>query len=162
VAVDAVHDLLIVGFSKPGGLRGMGTAGTQGWSAAWTETGSGTEMGGLLIFNRTDQGHVKPRAAIQGPRTGLFIPEQLQVVPTKGWIVVAQSTDWPSPDPDNTFVGVWSIRDNGDVPPRWKIGGPKSRIKKPRGVALNPKHKELIVADMRLNAVLTYSFPEIF
>ena len=29
-------------------------------------------------------------------------------------------------------------------------------------VALNPQNKELIVADMRLNAVLTYYFPEIF
>jgi hypothetical protein len=30
------------------------------------------------------------------------------------------------------------------------------------GVVLDSKHKELIVADMRLNAVLTYYFPEIF
>jgi hypothetical protein len=33
---------------------------------------------------------------------------------------------------------------------------------KPRGVAIDPKHKEIIVADMRLNAVLTYYFPEMF
>lgn len=162
VAVDTVHDLLIVGFSKPGGLRGMGTSGSTGWSAAWTEVASGTEMGGLLIFGRTDQGNLAPRAAIRGPRTGLFIPEQLQVSAAKGWIVVAQSTDWPTPDPPDTFVGVWSIHDSGDVAPRWRIGGPQSMIKKPRGIALNPKQKELIVADMRWNAVLTYSFPEIF
>ena len=59
-------------------------------------------------------------------------------------------------------MGVWSVTDTGDVPPRWKIAGPKSTMKKPRGVVLDPKHKELIVADMRLNAVLTYYFPEIF
>ena len=35
-------------------------------------------------------------------------------------------------------------------------------MKKPRGVALNPKHKEVLVSDMRLNAVLTFSFPEIY
>jgi len=29
-------------------------------------------------------------------------------------------------------------------------------------VALDPENKEVIVADMRLNAVLTYYFPEIF
>jgi len=40
--------------------------------------------------------------------------------------------------------------------------GPNSLLKKPRGVALNPKNKELIIADMRLNSVLTYYFPEIF
>ena len=32
----------------------------------------------------------------------------------------------------------------------------------PRGVTLNPKHKELIVSDKRLNAVLTFYFPELF
>ena len=35
-------------------------------------------------------------------------------------------------------------------------------MKKPRGVAFDPKHKEVIVSDMRLNAVLTFYFPEIF
>jgi hypothetical protein len=33
---------------------------------------------------------------------------------------------------------------------------------KPRGVVLNPKNKELIIADMRLNAVMTFYYPEIF
>ncbi len=64
--------------------------------------------------------------------------------------------------PEGAFIGVWSIRDHGDVPARWKIGGPKSTIERPRGVALNPRTKEIIVADMRLNSVLTYYFPEIF
>ena len=40
--------------------------------------------------------------------------------------------------------------------------GPKSTLKKPRGVVLDAKNKEMIIADMRLNAVLTYYFPEIF
>ena len=162
IAVDPVHDVLVVGFTKPQGLRGMGTAGNQDWSATWTESGTGTELGGLLVFHRTDSGNAKPRAVIQGPRTGLFIPEQIQVYPPRGWIVTAQSTDVVEAEPGNTFVGIWSINDNGNVPPRWRIGGPKSLIRKPRGVALNPKNKELIVADMRLNSVLTYYFPEIF
>ena len=162
VAVDAVHDILVAGITKPQNLRGMGAGASQGWSSSWTETGGGTDTGGLLIFNRTDNGNAKPRAVIQGPKTGLFIPEQLQIYAPRGWIVAAQSTDTRTPEPPDTFIGVWSIRDNGDVPPRWRIGGPKSTIKKPRGVALNPRNKELIVADMRLNAVLTYYFPEIF
>lgn len=65
-------------------------------------------------------------------------------------------------EPEGVFVGIWSIEDNGNVPPRWKIGGERSGMKKPRGVVLNPKNKELIVADMRLNSVLTYYFPELF
>lgn len=162
LAVDTVHNRLTVGFSKPGGLRGMGTAGAQGWSEAWTEVGTGAEMGGLLIFDRTAQGNVAPRGVIQGPRTGIFIPEQLQAYSPKGWIVVSQSTDWPTPEPPDTFIGIWSVNDNGDIPPRWRIGGPTTMIKKPRGVALNPARKEILVADMRQNAVFTFHFPEMF
>ena len=35
-------------------------------------------------------------------------------------------------------------------------------MKKPRGVTLNPKHKEVTVSDRRLNVVLAVCFPEIF
>ncbi|MCH8268063.1 MAG: hypothetical protein IH846_11130 [Acidobacteria bacterium] len=62
----------------------------------------------------------------------------------------------------DSFVGAWSIHDHGDVPPRWMIGGPKGALLKPRGVALDPKNRALIVSDKKLNAVLTYYFPEIF
>ena len=63
---------------------------------------------------------------------------------------------------DGSFVGVWNIDDNGDVPPRWTIGGPKGILQMVRGVAVNSKHKELIVTDKRLNAILTFQFPELF
>jgi len=142
VAVDPVNNVLVVGLYKDD-LRKPG-------------------LGALLIFNRTDNGNIKPQRVIRGPKTGLQIPEQMQVYPPRGWIITTQTSDYTDSEPEGTFIGVWSIHDNGDVPPRWKIGGPKSMIKKPRGVALNPKNKEIIVADMRLNSVLTYYFPEIF
>ncbi len=34
--------------------------------------------------------------------------------------------------PEGAFIVVWSIRDHGDVPARWKIGGSKSTIERPR------------------------------
>ena len=114
----------------------------------------------MLIFNRTDNGNVKPRAEIYGPKTEIVRILQLRV--HNGWIVASQPGRVDMQEPEGAFVGIWSVYDNGDVPPRWKIGGPKSTLKKPRGIALNPKDKELIVADMRLNAVLTFYFPEIF
>ena len=40
--------------------------------------------------------------------------------------------------------------------------GPNGRLVQIRGVALDPKNKSVIVSDKRLNALLTYSFPEIF
>jgi hypothetical protein len=116
----------------------------------------------LLVFNRTDEGDVAPRAVIQGEQTGLELINQLQVYAPKGLVVVTQTTTDLEAEPPGIFVGVWSVEDNGDVPPRWKIAGPRSRLKKPRGVALNPAAREIIVADMRVNAVLTYYLPGMF
>jgi hypothetical protein len=57
---------------------------------------------------------------------------------------------------------VWDIRANGDVAPEYTVGGPNGILQMVRGVTLNPKHKEIIVTDKRMNAVLTFSLPEIF
>lgn len=142
MAVDPINNIIVVG---------NGTGYTQG--------GKG---GALVIFNRTDNGDVKPRGIIQGPKTGIVRINQIQTYGPKGWIIAAQPGRGDVQEPEGVFVGVWSFKDTGDVAPRWKIGGPKSIMKKPRGVALDIKHKELIISDMRLNSVLTYSFPEIF
>ena len=117
---------------------------------------------GLVIFERTANGNAKPLRIIRGPSTGITRVTQMQVYSPGGWIVVTQPGEADVQEPEGAFVGVWSIYDDGDVAPKWVIGGPKSRIKKPRGVALNPKNKEMIVADMRVNAVFTFHFPELF
>jgi hypothetical protein len=138
VAVDPIHDVLV---------------------SAGSPIVDGKRQPALFIYNRTDQGDAAPRAIISGPKTGIIGTSQFQVYPEGGWIVATQVTDNGEPEPPGIFVGVWSISDNGDVPPRWKI---VNGIKKPRGVVINPKHKEIIVADMTLNSVLTYSLPEMF
>ena len=88
---------------------------------------------------------------------------QIEIQPKGGWIVISQMTAGELPEPEGTYIGVYSINDSGNVPPRWKIDGkPSTGMKKPHGIALDPNHKEVIVADMRLNAILTFYFPEIF
>ena len=150
VAVDPVHNLLV-------------TDGTVEIEGQGYRTTYRTGRESILMFDRTANGEVKPLRVIRGPKTGIQGIRQMQVLPKGGWIVITQITDGGIAEPEGTFVGVWSINDNGDVPPRWKIEGKESNImKKPRGVALDPKHKEVIVSDMRLNAVLTFYFPEIF
>ena len=139
VAVDPVHNVYIAG----------------------TEA-RGPNGGELIMFDRLAVGNVKPIRKISGPNTHIVRINQIQTIPSKGWIVAAQPGKGDEQEPEGVFVGIWSINDNGDVPPRWFIGGPKSAMKKPRGVTLDPKNKALIVADMRLNSVLTYYFPEIF
>ena len=132
-------------------------------TGSYLEVGTGAKAsGGLLIFNRLANGNVKPLGVIGGPKTGIAQIAQIQMYSPKGWIIAAQQGGTREVEPEGTYIGVWSIRDHGDIPPRWKLAGPRSTLKRPRGVALNPAAKEIIVADMRLNAVLTYYFPEIF
>jgi hypothetical protein len=141
VAVDPVHNLLMVG----------GTAG-RGQTR-------------LLIFNRTDSGDVKPRAVIGGPNSHLYsFGGPFAVYPAKGEIIVSVRGPGPYAElsSDEAFVGVWSISDNGDVPPKWTIGGPHGVLRMPRGIALDAVNKAMLVSDKRLNAVLTFHFPEIF
>ena len=116
----------------------------------------------ILVFNRTDNGNVKPRGVIRGPRSKINGTFGIRTYPPKGWIILANSGPSYSLDYDGSFVGVWSFRDNGDVPPRWTIGGPHGMLKQPRGIDFDPKNKSVIISDKVVNAVLTYYFPEIF
>jgi hypothetical protein len=144
LAVDPVHNLLI-----SGGRTGRGE----------------TRQTRLLIFNRTDSGNIKPKAVIGGPQSHLYaFGGPFSVYPPKGEIIVSVRGTGPNADmsSDEAYVGVWSINDNGDVPPKWMIGGPKGVLRMPRGIALDVKNKNMLVSDKRLNAVLTFRFPEIF
>lgn len=151
VVVDPVHNLLIVSdYSTKGGSK-------------------------ILIFNRTDQGNVRPKAVIGGPKSGLNthdVHAAFAVYPPKGEIIISVSgrstvdpgihgTDTEVEHKDS-YVGVWSINDNGDIPPHWTFGGPNGAFRNVNGLTIDPKHKEVIVTDMGLNAVMTFYSPEIF
>jgi hypothetical protein len=98
----------------------------------------------ILIFDRTAKGNTKPLRIIEGPKTGFT------------------GAGGPRRSSGSGFIAVWSIHDNGDVPPRWRIGGPGGPFLEPRGVTVNPRHQEIIATDKRLNAVFTFHFPEFF
>jgi len=142
VAVDPINNLLIVG-NAPRGAPAR-----------------------IFVFNRTDDGDAKPIRVIGGPKSGLrSLGGPVAVYPPKKEIIASnrgrggESAVLSSAE---SFVGIWSVEDNGDVPPRWRIGGPNGVLQMPRGVALDPKNKALMVSDKRLNAVLTFYFPEMF
>ena len=138
VAPDAIHDLLVVA-GAGGGFSGR-----------------------FQIFDRTASGDVEPKWVIAGPKTELQrFMGPIEVQPTRGLIVAGIRTNEELGGPDN-FVGVWDLFAKGDAPPIYRIGGPNVLLEQVRGLTLNPKHKELIVTDKRINGVLTYYFPEIF
>ena len=156
LTVDPVHNLLMVSGSRPraaGEARGGGGGGEGDFDG---EGGNG--RGQILIFNRTDQGNVKPRGVISGPMVdGATL---MTTYPPRGWILAAVHRG--GRNSDTAYVGVWSINDNGDVPTRWTIGGPKGLLRDTRGIAVDPKHKSVIVSDKYVNGIATYEFPEIF
>ena len=152
IAVDPINDILVVGLNSHFGTERVDIGDYDD-----------PERGAILVFNRTDEGNVAPRAVIRGPNSGIVRINQMQVYPDRKLIVVAMPGIRDQMEPEGAFVGVWSYDDNGDVPPMYKIPvSPITQMKKPFGVVLNPEGQEVIVSDMRNQGVLVYSVPEIF
>jgi len=148
ITIDPVHDLMIVAGSAPGG----------GGFSEGGEGGGFGNRGHILIFDRKASGNAKPLRAITGP--GVSGAALMTVIPSRGYIVAAVRKGGRASD--QGYVGIWSIYDNGNVPPRWTVGGPKGILRDVRGVAVDEKHKNVMVSDKYVNGVATYNFPEIF
>ena len=157
VQVDPVNNLIIVGGRNVASGRGDDRLVARGQVLSGDASGRG---GQILIFDRTASGNAKPLRIIRGPNSKLSRVGLMAVYPPRQLIVVGVP-DGQTTSPEN-YVGVWSELDDGDVPPRWLIGGPNSVLRQVRGVTLDPKNKSVIVSDKYINAVLTFSFPEIF
>lgn len=137
VAIDTVHNLLVA-------------------------TGVGDDGLKLRIFNRTASGNTKPLRLIGGKNSRFGrLGGPIAVYSPKGWIIATVRGPGALAS-EEAFMGIWSVMDDGDVPPRWTIGGPKGVFRMPRGVAIDAKNKSIIASDKRLNSVLTFYFPEAF
>ncbi len=142
IAVDPVNDVIIIGINR---------------------YQRDTVNGGILIFDRTASGNVPPVGVIQGPKSEIIRINQIQTYPERDLIVAAMPGIINQMEPEQAFVGVWSIHDNGDIPPLYKIPiGETTGMKKPFGVVLNRAEREVIVSDMRNQGVLVFDAPEIF
>jgi DNA-binding beta-propeller fold protein YncE len=139
IAIDPINNLIVVGAGGGGGR-------------AETETR-------FLIFDRTASGDVKPLMNIKGPRS---LGGPFAIYPQRKLIF---ATNRPADDSlagDVSYLGVWSYDKSSDGPPLYTIGGPKGIFQMPRGVALDPKNKSIMVSDKRYNSVFTFRIPELF
>ena len=118
----------------------------------------GSFSDGIRIYDRLAKGADKPLRVITSEpakEAGL-----LTIDPGSGMIFAAVRPGGRYEKED--YVGVWSIYDEGDVPPRFTIGGPNGLLSDARGVAVDPKSKTVVVSDKTLNALLTFRVPEAF
>jgi len=149
-------------------------------------------QGRLLIFNRTDSGNVKPRAYLRnpegsGPAAGFIYAEKGLLFstvgprgrnPEEGGGPEAESFEGAPPKApkgvddnrsygqysETKYVGVWSVNDTGDVPPRWKIASPPNGpLRDPVGTAtVDAKRQDVYIPDRYTNSIYIYHVPEIF
>ena len=150
VTIDPVHNLMITASGEGGGGRSNRPA-------------------GLRIFDRMAKGNTKPLRFITGP--GAKDAWLMTTYPEKGMIfAVVRPGNTGGENGDEIegrfaledYVGVWSVFDDGDAPPRLTIGGPNLLLKHARGIAVDPKNKDVIVSDKTLNAVFRFHVPEAF
>jgi hypothetical protein len=120
--------------------------------------------GGIRIFDRTASGNTRPlrfikvagdvRLMTTYPSNGMFFAV-VRIGENSGENIEGRFDL-------NDYVGVWSVFDDGDAPPRLTVGGPNLALKDARGIALDVKNKNVMVSDKTLNAVLTFHVPEAF
>lgn len=102
---------------------------------------------GLLIFDSTANGNVKPLRVITGDGAG-----RGRLAAAHNGLIFAGA--------GGQTVGVWSVYDSGNAPARFKIG--QGVLKEMRGLAVDPKNQSVIITDKELNAVMTWHVPEVF
>ena len=108
---------------------------------------------GLGVFDRTASGNTKPLRVITGAGS------MFTLYPPKGLIIAAGRGPGDRHDVGD-YIGVWSIHDSGDAPPRWVIGS--QIFYDIRGVAFDAEHQLVMATDKNLNALVTFHVPEIF
>ena len=102
---------------------------------------------GILIFDSTANGNVKPLRVITGGGAGAG-----RALAAYNGLVFGGTRDG--------VVGVWNVNDNGDVAPRFRIG--TGVLLEVRGIAVDAKNQTVIITDKELNSVISYYVPEVF
>ena len=102
---------------------------------------------GLLIFDSTANGNVKPLRVITGDGAG-----RGRLAAAYNGLIFAGAA--------GESVGVWSVNDNGNARARFKIG--QGVLLEMRALAVDPKNKSVIITDKELNSVMTWYVPEVF
>lgn len=158
LAVDPVHNLLFV--------QGKPASASDEESAVFGPSGPGRGQStgedgerGVLVFERTAQGDAKPLGFLDSEGGHIYVdPARNQVL-----AVGAAGTGADR----GFYVSVWDVNERGGPgfsPKRWLLKGPEGMLHpmSAMGSWVDPKNKAVYIGHKPYNAVMTYSFPEIF
>jgi hypothetical protein len=119
--------------------------------------------GKILIFDRTASGNTRPKSVIAGVNSPTGY-NSFQISP-KGWVVAGCA---------GGSICAWSLDDKGEATVRSKLPFLETTGYQHSGIALDPAHKEIILSAAAqrqpnprpssgiMNAVVTFSWPEVF
>ena len=62
----------------------------------------------IRAIDLVNSGNVKPLGVIQGPQTRIVRINQIQMQPSKGWIVAAQPGKYEDQEPEGALGRVWT------------------------------------------------------
>ena len=100
----------------------------------------------ILVFDRTASGNTKPRAVMRGASLGAIYPPKNRLI-----------------DHRKGNFEIWNIPTTGEVTqPITRIPAPLEPRESGSVIALDPAHKEVIVATAAGNTIKTFSIPELF
>ena len=170
VTIDPVHNVVITANASGdgGGDDGGDAPGGRGAAAGGqARAARPRRVSAIRIFDRLANGNVKPLRTITGDSKDAWL---MTIYPEKGLIfAVVRPGNTGGLEGDisgryalDDYVGIWSIYDDGEVPPRLTIGGPGQLLKDARGIAVDPKSKDVMVSDKTWNAVFRFHVPEAF
>jgi hypothetical protein len=164
ITVDPVHNLMITANASGDGGGDDNAGGGRGGRGGG---GARRAPAAIRIFDRLANGNAKPLRVITGESKDAWL---MTIYPEKGLIyAVVRPGNTGGLEGDisgryllDDYVGVWSVFDDGAVPPRLTIGGPGQLLKDARGIAVDPKSKDVMVSDKTWNAVFRFHVPEAF
>ena len=169
VTIDPIHNLMITANAagEAGGFDPEPAGGRGGAEGAPRPAARPRRISAIRIFDRLANGNAKPLRVITGASKDAWL---MTMYPEKGMIfAVVRPGNTGGLEGDisgryllDDYVGVWSIYDDGEVPPRLTIGGPGQLLKDARGIAVDPKSKDVMVSDKTWNAVFRFHVPEAF
>lgn len=168
-----VFDRLAVGDVAPKRIVGGPKAGLGGIpTVAWDLNLLIVEgRDGIYIYDRRAEGDIEPiRKITGGPRSGVkSIASPLWIPGTRNFVATARAftarekspdepLNWQRIEDAQSMIVVFSVDDEGDVPPHYTTG--HNHFKEIRNLAVDPKYKTVMAADKTQNDITTWDFKE--